>query len=406
MRYAKLLFLNLVAFTLFGCNQPRQSSEIINPVEAVNTPQEENSVPQQVAKDENPSPQQVTSKVNPSPQKNAQNKPSIKSSSQSGIIDETSYNTALKSLNSIAKGCQESKETEGNLVKSICKKDGEIVKASNYHAEFGDGIGYWFSEGRVVAAQRFHNGETFIFNRNGTLSSKFAENEKITNLSSEQIKDAQNLINGYKDIIAAFNNNQSRTKASSSKRVTEEELRKKIGNGRIIGSASCDGDGLENDVRVDYDGDGMPDECVTANFEPDSITPEKSLKSKIIDETSFQTVSKSLANITKGCTKSKKTEDNLEFEICKKGDRVVSASEYASEADAGSVYWFSPDGKLVAMRYFGSGDTYVFDSNYKVSSKFNVYKSNKVNKIAADERKRIEEDSYFAYRRIFDVFGI
>lgn len=168
-------------------------------------------------------------------------------------------------------------------------------------------------------------------------------------------------------------------------------------SGKQIGAAfDCDGDGQADDARIDYDGDGIPDDCVVYDGKAAAI----------IDETSFQTVSKSLESITKGCTKTKKTEDNLQFEICKKGNRVVSATEYAPEADAGSTYWFSPDDKLIAMRYFSSGDTYVFDSNYKISSKFNVYKSSKVNKITADERNRIEEDSYFSYRRILDVFNL
>lgn len=141
----------------------------------------------------------------------------------------------------------------------------------------------------------------------------------------------------------------------------------------------------------------MPDECVTANLKIDS---------PIIDETSFQTVSKSLESLTKGCRKTKKAEANINYEICKQGDRVVSASEYAPEADAGSVYWFSPDGKVVAIRYFGSGETYVFDSNGKVTSKYNVYNSSKVDKITPDERKRIEGESYSGYQRIFEVFNI
>lgn len=325
MKYAKILSLGLVAFVLLGCNQAA-TTVVDDTVEAA-TPQEES---------EESAPQQI-------PQKIVKNKPSI----QNGIIDETSYQSVSKSLESITKGCKETKKTGEYSQYKICKKGNRIVNASEYASEAGAGLAYWLApNGKVVAIRNLSSGVLSIFDSNGKVSSQFDvyNSKKIKNIDAQERKNLeQNVYNGYQQIIAAFNNNSS-TKAPS--------------------------------------------------------------QSSIIDETSFQTVSKSLESITKGCTKSKKTEDNLNFEICKKGDKVVSATEYAPEADAGSTYWFSPDGKLVAMRYFSSGDTYVFDSNYKVSSKFNVYESKKVDKITADERKRIEEDSYFSYRRILDVFNL
>lgn len=279
MKYAKILSLSLVVFTLFGCNKPPVTSETINPVEASITPEEENYASPQVenstaSQTKNPS-SQITRNVKTltastrkksSPPKVAQKvetpTPTAKYSTQYGtleevrkkigngriigsascdgdgmendvrvdyngdgmpdecvtanlkidhpIIDENSFQTVNSSLQSLAKGCSESKKTQGNIVKSICKKDGEIVKASESHAELGDGIGYWFYENRVVAVQRFHTGETFIFYRNGQLSSKFADNfktgktEKITNFNNEQIQEADTLISGYQGILQAF----------------------------------------------------------------------------------------------------------------------------------------------------------------------------------------------------------
>lgn len=284
MKYAKLLSLSLVAFTLFGCNKTSHSSQVINPVEASNTLEENasseaainnedltasstnNSSPQKFVRNvktptlstqKNSSPQIAQKVETPTPQ--TQN-----SSSQYGTleelnaklkkrngriigsatcdddglendvrvdyngdgmpdecvsanlkidhptINESSFATVNSSLQSLAEGCEESKKTQGNIVKSICRKNGEIVKASESHAELGDGIGYWFSQNRVVAVQRFHTGETFIFYRNGELSSKFADNfktgktEKITNFNDKQIQEADTLISGYQSILQAF----------------------------------------------------------------------------------------------------------------------------------------------------------------------------------------------------------
>ncbi|MCJ8282179.1 MAG: hypothetical protein MJK14_20675 [Rivularia sp. ALOHA_DT_140] len=188
----------------------------------------------------------------------------------------------------------------------------------------------------MIAAQRPHSQELFIFDDNGKLKSKFQYPRKVRNISRQDRQDAEFLYDGYERIFKVFINElPGQTKAATKQN-------------------SSSGKG-------------------------------------IIDETSFQSLSKSLDAITQGCQESKKTEQFIDYEICKKGNKIVKASEYASEADAGSVYWFSPDGRVVAIRYFGSGETYTFDNNGKVSAKFNVYDSKKVNNISADERKRAEE---------------
>ena len=44
------------------------------------------------------------------------------------------------------------------------------------------------------------------------------------------------------------------------------------------------------------------------------------------------------------------------------------------------------------MRYLTNGDTFTFDSNGKVSAKFNVYDSKKINNISAEERNHAERN--------------
>ncbi len=375
MKYAKVLTLGLVAFALLGCNQTPAANNNDNLIESIQSQQQDSdplsgetidkpSVPSNpdsniVAKKKDKKTQtgnQIGSRFDCNGDGKANgaridyNGDRIpdecieQDEKAKSVIDETSYQTVLNSLESITKGCTKTEKNEGVLNYSICKKAGEIVSASEYHSEAGAGLSFWFNNSKVVAVQRPHSEELFLYDNNGKLKSKFIYPRKVRNISNQDREDAKYLYNGYDRIFAAFNNNSS-AKASSS-------------------------------------------------------------QSGIIDETSFQTVSKSLDAITKGCTKTKKTEKYTDYEICKKGDRVVSASEYATEADAGLAYWFSPDGRVVAARYLASGDLYIFDSSGKVSSKIEVYESKKINNISAEEQKRVEENLYFNYKDILKVFNL
>ena len=390
MKYAKLLSLGLIGLALLGCNQTAVVSQD-DTVEAA-TPQEENTAPQTVAgKIETP----TASQTQNSPDKNIVQTKQTKSGKQIGtgfdcdrdgqaddarmdydgdgipddclvsdaktepLIDKTSFLTVSKSLESITKGCTKTEKTEGVRYYSICKKDGKVVEAKEFHSEAGAGLSFWFSEGKVVAVQRPHSEETFIFDNNGKLSLMFVRNlktnstQKVRNISNQIRSDAENLYNTYDRIFEAFNNNSAGKAVEKTEAITKS----------------------------------------SSQYVP-------------IDETSFQTISKSLEAITKGCKKSEKSKNGNNYEICKKGDRVVNASEYAPEAGAGLAYWFSPDGRVVAARYLASGDLYIFDSNGKVSSKIDVYESKKLNNISAEEGKQAEENLYGGYKEILKVFNL
>lgn len=409
MKYAKLLSLSLIALTLLGCNKTPENNQVINPVEAANTSQEENSAPQQAANDGDSSPQRVISKVNPSPQQVAKNKPSSNSFSQTGIIDETSYDTVLKSLNSITKGCQETKKSpEGTTTNYyICKLGGKIVKAGAYSPVAGAGNEYWFVDNRVIAVQQFHTTELFLYDNNGKLKSKFNYPKKATNISDGDRQEAKRLYNGYDYIFEVFKNNSS-VKTSSSKYGTLEELNAKIKkrNGRIIGSATCDGDGKENDVRVDYNGDGMPDECVTANLK---IHPS-------IQEETLETVSSTLNYFAKGCQTTSKTQGNYDYYICKKDGEIVKAIKSQKESVSSVYYWFENGKPLAIQRIDDSNQSsisnifFVYYPNGELSSIFEIYggEGDNSKRILNFNNGQIQEAKNLinGYQEIYQVFGI
>lgn len=322
MRYAKLLSLKvlslgLVALTLLGCNKSPQSSQVINPVEAANTPQEENSAPQKVA--------------------------------TNNTKNTLTASTVSQSQNSPSVTAKNNKQTKtGNQIGPAfdCDNDGQADDARMDYD--GDGI----PDDCVV------------------------NDAKKTEATTQ-------------------------TQNSSFQYGTLEELNAKLKkrNGRVIGSASCDGDGLENDVRVDFNGDGMPDECVTANLRMDVR----------IDETSYQTVVNSLEAFTKGCEESKKTQGNLTYTICKVDGQPVSASEYLTEFGDGLAFWLV-DRQVIAARRLHSGELYVFDKSGKLSSMFadnlKTYKTEKVTNIRDEDRKEAEKFLYNGHKDIFKVFNL
>ncbi|MEM9928003.1 MAG: hypothetical protein AAF915_30505 [Cyanobacteria bacterium P01_D01_bin.50] len=248
MKYANLLSLSLVVFTLFGCNKAPLASQTNNTVEASNTSQKENDSPQIVAtnvKASNTSQKENDSDKSETITQGKESKtgkligPAFDCDNDGqaddsridydgdGIpddclvnnedeiepmIDESSYETVMNSLNLLSGDCKETEKIQGNIKYTICKLGGKPVKASESHAELGDGIGFWFLEGRVIAAQRFHNGELFVFDYDGKLSSMFAENqktgkiEKLASIPDEDRKSAEKyLYNGYQNIFKVFN---------------------------------------------------------------------------------------------------------------------------------------------------------------------------------------------------------
>ncbi len=430
MKYAKLLSLSLVVFTLFGCNQPSATSEIENTVEAANAPQEENPASQQA--EDKPSNEFSSNKKNPIRKQiesrfdcNGDGKANgaridtngdgipdecIESDEKTkSVIEETSYNSALKSLKSLTKGCKKTEKTEGVRYYSICKKGGEVVEASEYNSEAGAGLTFWFHNGKVVAVQRPHSEETFVYN-NGKLNSKFIYPRKVKSISNQDREDAKSLYNAHERIFAAFNNNSSgKTTAtpkqnSSSQYGTLEELNAKIKkrNGRIIGSASCDGDGKENDVRVDFNGDGMPDECVTANLK---IHPS-------IQEETLETVSATLNYLEKGCNTASKSQGNYDYYICKKDGKIVKAIKSQKESAASVMYWFENGNPLAIQRIDSNykNDFFVYYPDGKLSSIFNVFAGEGDNskRILNFNNQQIQEAGNLvnSYQDIFQVFGV
>ncbi|MFB8788341.1 MAG: hypothetical protein U7123_05700 [Potamolinea sp.] len=83
------------------------------------------------------------------------------------------YDNTLYKLNQITQGCQETRKRESNMTYTICRLNGKgIVRASEFLTEYGDGLGYWFENGQVIAIRAFHDNSLFVLNQ-GKLSALY-----------------------------------------------------------------------------------------------------------------------------------------------------------------------------------------------------------------------------------------
>ncbi|MGF1676688.1 MAG: hypothetical protein ACFCUV_23875 [Rivularia sp. (in: cyanobacteria)] len=246
MIQAKLFSLGLVVVTLLGCNQSPIASQTSNQIETATASQQQNSIAEKSINQietQTASQQQKTSKI-----ATTKNNKQTKSGKQIGQlidcdndgqqddarmdynddgipdecilgnedsqtqIDHSSYEAAINSLEQLTKNCQESTKTQQYTNYTVCQINGKPVKASESNAEIGDGLGFWFDNGKVIAFQRFHTGELFIFDHDGNLKSTFADNpntgkiEKLAKIPDQERKFLDEIQqNGYQDIFKVFN---------------------------------------------------------------------------------------------------------------------------------------------------------------------------------------------------------
>ena len=168
-------------------------------------------------------------------------------------------------------------------------------------------------------------------------------------------------------------------------------------SGTVIGQPiDCDNDGQDNDFRIDYDGDGIPDDCIIG---------EDSLLN--IENTNFQGSyeenMKSLEKITQGCEEKTQINGNITYSVCTLNGQPVKASEFLTELGDGLSIWFE-NGQVKAVQRTHNGETFFFD-NGKLTVKFEDYGEQRRETVSKEERSEAEELAKTAYQSIFQVFG-
>ena len=199
----------------------------------------------------------------------------------------------------------------------------------------------------------------------------------------------------------SLSNDANTTQTKQSKPVTSKPGKSKTGT--IIGPAfDCDNDGQADDSRVDYDGDGIPDECVIG----DGKLPIQAQ----IDLSSHQNVVAYLDKLTKNCQETEKIQKYTKYVVCTINGKPVKASESNVELGDGLAYWFE-NGKVRAIKVLHNEDLFIFDEKDNLAGVF-FYdsNSNKMKTVAAitDEQSRrfplkSRQESYNNILKIFNL---
>ena len=117
------------------------------------------------------------------------------------------YSRQIDRLEQLSQGCRESHKVEESMTYQVCRRNNQIVKASESLTEFGDGLGFWFDKGQVVAVERFHDGSLMVFNR-GRLTEMYLDggSEVQKRFSTRERRELENLAkNGFQDIFKKLN---------------------------------------------------------------------------------------------------------------------------------------------------------------------------------------------------------
>ena len=204
--------------------------------------------------------------------------------------------------------------------------------------------------------------------------------------------------------IAQKNNSSSKYATVEELKELDEKIRKR--NGRIIGSAPCDADGKENDYRVDFDGDGMPDECVSANYKTHPLIQEESVDS----------VNSTLNFLEKGSQVTSKKEGDFTYYLWRKNGKITKAIKSDNKNLTNSVnYWFM-EGKPIAVFETDSSNGsqisntyYVYYPNGELSSIFELFGPEMLNsrRILEFNNQQLQKARSLkdGYKEIFNVLG-
>jgi hypothetical protein len=131
-------------------------------------------------------------------------KPTCSDTSPKCQSEQESYQLA-----SMVYGCQEKKKIVGNFTYSICLVRGKVVTASESLTEAGDGMGYYFKNGKVAAIRFFHDGSLAVFERS-KLKTLYEDSTSggVTATTKFSKAQRQNLetsaASGYRSILKKF----------------------------------------------------------------------------------------------------------------------------------------------------------------------------------------------------------
>jgi hypothetical protein len=116
------------------------------------------------------------------------------------------YQKEVYRLQRMTLTCLAEKKVVGNMTYGICRSSGKVVSASESLTNEGDGMSYWFRNGRVIAIRYFHDGSLVTF-KNGKALAHYVDegSEMQTRLSKESRRQFESAAaTGARSILKQF----------------------------------------------------------------------------------------------------------------------------------------------------------------------------------------------------------
>ncbi|MGB5962660.1 MAG: hypothetical protein WBG73_18620 [Coleofasciculaceae cyanobacterium] len=142
------------------------------------------------------------------------------------------------------------------------------------------------------------------------------------------------------------------------------EKTEKIASTMIGPAIDCDGDGKQNDARIDDDGDGIPDRCLlgsqAGNSQAQEIQVER--RTEPVSAEVIRSEWKAMQKQLEECTIARRTDKSMTYSLCRRNNgQILQVSEALTEFGDGLGYWLRGD-QIRAVQFFHSGEVWFFQN--------------------------------------------
>lgn len=171
-------------------------------------------------------------------------------------------------------------------------------------------------------------------------------------------------------LVAVWGQSQVFTQLSPAIAVeaSQTEFRKaeKIASTMIGPAIDCDGDGKQNDARIDDDGDGIPDRCLLGSQTGNSKPQEMQVEGRQIKPASIDVMLpaewKAMQKQLEDCTVTRKTDKAMTYSLCRRNDgQIVQVAESLTEFGDGLGYWLRGE-QIRAVQLLHYGEVWFFQN--------------------------------------------
>ncbi len=183
----------------------------------------------------------------------------------------------------------------------------------------------------------------------------------------------------------------------------------KIASTMIGPAIDCDGDGKQNDARIDDDSDGIPDRCLLGSHSVNSKPQEMQVKRNRTEPISAEVIRsewKAMQKQLEDCMIARRTDKSMTYSLCTRTDgQIVQVTEALTEVGDGLGYWLRGD-QIRAVQFFHSGEVWFFQNGRLQAILVDATPSQVKTSFGKEELNHAELLVPNGHRKILQRFGL